>query len=329
MTFNGARRAALARAGAVALAITGMAFAPAWAQSLASRPLRIVVPWAPGGMVDTGGRVIGDALQKALGQPAAVENVPGAAGKIGAAQVAKARPDGATLLFATSSLAIDVAAARPTSFDPLHDLAPVSRVAYAHSVVIVAPDSPLKSLADLVAAAKAAPGSLSYGTPGIGSPAHLFTEMFLRAAGLRLLHVPYGRNPAINDLMGGRLSLMFATIPVALPQIRNGTVRALAVTGARRFPGLPEVPTVAEAGVPGYEAGQWLGLFVPAGTPAEAIARLNAEVGRALNTPAVADALRARGLDPAASSAAAFAQLLAADVAAMREVIRAAGIRFE
>jgi tripartite-type tricarboxylate transporter receptor subunit TctC len=244
----------------------------AGAQGFPSRAIRIVVPWPPGGLVDTGGRVVGEALTRALGQSAVVENVPGAAGTLGADQVAKAAPDGHTLLMATSSIAIDVAGGRRTPFDPRRDLVPVAPVADTNNVVIVPAASPFRSVADVIAAAKAKPGDLSYGTPGIGSPAHLFGELFAQTAGVQMLHVPYSRTPAMNDLIGGRLSVMFATIPAATPQIRNGNVRPLAVTGAARFPTLPEVPTVAESGVPGYDAGQWLGVFAPGATP-DAVAK--------------------------------------------------------
>jgi tripartite-type tricarboxylate transporter receptor subunit TctC len=322
------RRRTLKQLAALALApgVGRLAFAQS---AYPSRTIRIVVPWAPGGLVDTGGRVVGDALQKALGQAVAVENVPGAAGTLGAGQVAKAAPDGHTLLMATSSLAIDVAGGRSMSFDPARDLAPVALVADTQSVVIVPPSSAIQSIADLVQAAKAKPTGLEYGTPGVGSPAHLFGELFAQTAGVRFLHVPYGRSPAINDLMGGRLAFMVATVPVALPQIRNGKVRALAVTGARRFEALPDVPTVIEAGVAGYEAGQWLGVFAPAGTPKEIVERLNAEVSAAVRDGATAQALRNRGLDPKSATPAQFAQIMSAEIEKWRRVMQTAGIQLK
>lgn len=310
------------------------AFAPGIARAQAvgvfpSRAIRIVVPWPPGGLVDTGGRIVGDALTKALGQSAVVENVPGAAGNLGADQVAKAAPDGHTLLMGTSSIAIDVAGGRKVPFDPRRDLVPVAPVADTNNVVIVPADSPYRSLAEVVAAAKAKPGELAFGTPGIGSPAHLFGELFAQTAGVRMLHVPYSRTPAMNDLIGGRLSLMFATIPAATPQIRNGKVRPLAVTGAARFPTLPDVPTVAEAGVPGYAAGQWLGVFAPGGTPEAVVQRLNGEITKAVQAPAVAQQLQERGMIPLTATPAEFARRFADDVRKWGEVIRAADIRLE
>lgn len=299
------------------------------AQGYPSRTIRIVVPWPPGGLVDIGGRVVGEALTKAFGQSAVVENVLGAAGNLGADQVAKAAPDGHTLLMGTSSIAIDVAGGRKVAFDPLKDLAPVALVAETNSVVIVPAASTIRSIADLIAAGRAKPGQLAYGTPGIGSPAHLFSELFAQIANVQMLHVPYNRSPAMNDLVGGRLAVMFATIPSAMAQIRSNQVRALAVTGAARFPALAELPTVTEAGLPGYEAGQWLGVFAPAATPADIVAKLNSEITRAVRTPATAQQLQERGLVPLTGTPADFAKVFAADVRKWSSVIKTANIKLE
>lgn len=313
----------------VAVAFPALRPAFALAQGYPSRTIRIVVPWAAGGLVDTAGRIVADALGKSLGQSAVVENVPGVAGNLGADQVARAAPDGHTLLMGTSSIAIDVAGGRRVPFDPLKDLVPVALVADTNNVVIVPAASPFKSVADLIAAAKAKPGELSFGTPGIGSPSHLFSELFAQSAGLKMLHVPYSRTPALNDLIGGRLSVMFATIPAAMPQIRSGTVRALAVTGSTRFPTLPDVPTVAESGLPGYDAGQWVGVFAPGGTPADIVQRLNVEITKATKTPAVAQQLQERGMIPLAATPAEFAKRFADDVRKWGVVIRASDIKLE
>lgn len=318
------RRAVLA--GVLACAATAT---PALGQAYPSRPLRIIVPWGPGGLVDTGGRIVGDALQKALGQAAAVENMPGAGGAIGANQVARATPDGHTLLMATSSLAIDVGGGRALPFDPVKDLAPVGLVADTHSVVVVPPNSPIASVTDLVAAAKAKPGGLSYGSPGIGSPAHLFGELFSQMVGVSMLHVPYGRADALNDVMGGRLAVMFATIPVSMPHIKNGNLRALAVTGPTRDPGLPQIPTVVEAGVADFTVGQWLGVFAPAKTPQPVIARLSEEIAKAVAVPETAATMRARGLVPRTATPQEFAAVLAADIKKWGSVIRTAKIELQ
>jgi tripartite-type tricarboxylate transporter receptor subunit TctC len=328
-----ASAAAPARRRLLSVAAAGCAaaaFAPALrAQAFPSRPVRVVVPWAPGGLVDGGGRVIGEALGRSLGQPVVVENLPGAAGTVGADRVAKSPPDGHVLLVGTSSLAIDAAAGRRTPYDLARDLVPVATIGDTHSIVVVPAASPFTTLGELLAEARRKPGELPYGTPGIGSPAHLFTELLAQKAGVRLLHVPYNRSPAINDLMGGRLATMVATVPIALGPVRNGLLRPLAVTGPRRLPALPDVPTVAEAGVAGYSAGQWLGLLAPAGTPAQAIERIAAETARAVASPEVAKALDDRGIEPRAVGPADFARLLADDVVTWREVVRAANIRLE
>lgn len=300
-----------------------------FAHGFPSRPLRIVVPWAPGGLVDTGGRVLAEGLGRAFGTGGTAENVPGAAGTLGADQVAKAAPDGHTLLMGTSSIAVDVAGARRTAYDPQKDLAPVALLADSHSVIVVPAASPHRTLGELLAAAKSRPGELSYGTPGVGSPAHLFSELLAQSAGVQMLHVPYGRSPAMTDLLGGRLSLMVATIPVALPQIKGGQLRALAVTGRQRFALLPDVPTAAEAGLAGYEAGQWLGVFAPAATPRETVQRLAAEIARLLAVPATAQALVQRGLEPRIGGPQELAAALASDIRKWGQVMRSAQIKLE
>ena len=312
------------------LAATTLGLAlPSRAQTFPSRAFRIVVPWAPGGLVDTAARTVGEVLFKAFGQAAAVENVPGAAGTLGADLVVKAPADGSVLLMATSSIAIDVAGARKTPYQPARDLVPVALVADTDSLVVVPVASPIRSLRELVAAAKARPGELNFGTPGIGSPAHLFAEYLAQSAGVKLTHVPYGRTAAINDLIGGRLDFMVATTPSSLPQVKNGQLRALAVTGSRRSPALPDVPTVAEAGLAGYEASQWVALFAPAATPAETVRRLNAEVSKGLEAPETANLLQQRGLAVRTTTPDGLAKVVAAETEKWRRVMQASGIRLE
>jgi tripartite-type tricarboxylate transporter receptor subunit TctC len=273
--------------------------------------------------------VVADAIGRSLGQPGMVENMPGAAGTLGADFVTKAQADGHVLLMGTSSLAIDVAGARKTSYDLVRDLTPVALVADTQSVVVVPPASPLQSIADLITAAKAKPGDLAYGTPGIGSPAHLFTELFCQMAGIKMLHVPYNRTPAVNDLMAGRLSVMFATAPASLSHIRNKLLRPLAVTGTHRLAALPDVPTVAQAGLPNYQAGQWLGVFAPAATPAPTVQKLHAEITRAVNSPAVSKALEDRALEPRTASSAEFRKIVGDEIAKWTTVMRSGGIHLE
>ena len=299
------------------------------AQAYPWKPLRIVVPWAPGGLVDTGGRVVAEALTRAFGQPAPVENVPGAAGTLGAGQVAKAPGDGHTLLMGTSSVAIDVAGERRLSYDPRRDLLAAALIAETPSIVIVPVASPIRTLEQLIAAGRSRPDALSYGTPGIGSPAHLFTELFAQTAGIRMLHVPYGRTAAITDLIGERLSMMVATAPAALPQIRNGLVRPLAVTSGSRLSALPELPTVREAGLSGYEASQWLGVFAPAGTPDATVQRINTVLTSAVTGTDVTAVLRNRGLEPRTATPDAFARLFTEEIDKWARVMRAGAIRLE
>lgn len=302
------------------------AFARAWP----ARAIRVIVPWPPGGFVDSGGRIVAQALTRSLGQSVFIDNVAGAAGTLGVGQVARAAPDGYTLLMGTtSSLAIDAAGGRKLAFDPLEDLVAVALVADTNNVVVVPASSPIHSLADLIAAARARPGDLEYGTPGVGSPVHLLSELFAQIARVQMLHVPYSRSPAMNDLIGGRLAVMFATIPSAMPLIRNGKLRALAVTGATRFPTLPDVPTVIEAGLADYRAGQWLGMFAPARTPADVVRRLNDEINKAVTTPAIASQFVARGMTPDTLTPNEFGRLFADDVHKWRDVIRSAGITLE
>jgi tripartite-type tricarboxylate transporter receptor subunit TctC len=258
-----------------------------------------------------------------------VENMPGAAGTIGADQVAKATPDGHTLLIGTSSLAIDVAGARKTPYDLQRDLAPVALVADTRSIVLVQPASSYQTLADLVAAAKAKPGELTYGTQGVGSPAHLFSELFCQAAGIRMLHVPYSRTRPVADLMAGRLSVMFATAPSSIGQAKGGSLRPLAVTGTRRLAALPDVPTVSEAGVAGYEAGQWVGVFAPAATPAPVLERLSQVIAGAVASPAVTKMLEERALEPRPAGAAAMRRIVTAEIDKWGAVMRTGGIKLE
>lgn len=320
-------RRALLRGTAACVAVAAAPWAAA--QAFPSRPFRIIVPWSAGGSVDIAGRVVADALNAALGQPGVVENMPGAAGTIGADQVVRAAADGHTLLVGTSSLAIDVAGGRKTPYDLQRDLAPVALVADTRSIVLVQPQSPYRTLADLVAAAKAKPGELTYGTQGVGSPAHLFSELFCQSAGIRMLHVPYSRSRPAADLIAGRLSVMFATAPSSLGQAKGGTLRPLAVTGPRRLPALPDVPTVAEAGVAGYEAGQWVGVFVPAATPAAIRERLSQVITAAVATPAVAGVLEERALEPRPADGAAMRRIVAAEIDKWAAVMRAGGIKLE
>ncbi len=326
------RRHALQRLAALA---TGSAAAlvglPASAQAYPARPLRIVVPWPAGGLVDVAARQLGTRLQAALGQPVVVENRVGAGGSIGADLVAKAPADGHTLLFSTSALTINVAMQTKLPFDLLRDFEPVCLLAHAPSVLVVGPSFNPASVQELVAMARARPGQLSYGSAGVGSPAHFAGELLKSLQKLFIVHIPYtGAPAAMNDQLAGRLDFQFANAAVALPQVRAGKVRALAVTGAQRFAALPQVPTMVEAGVANFEADQWLGLLAPRGLPSAVQSRLSAECQKALAQDDLRAALLQAGMTAAAAGTpAGFDAALKAELAKWTSVVKAANIKPE
>jgi tripartite-type tricarboxylate transporter receptor subunit TctC len=254
-------------------------------QAWPARPVRLVVPLSPGGFADVPARLLTPRLSAALGKQVFVENRPGAGGTIGADFVAKSAPDGHTLLLVATPHVISAHLYRSLPYDSLKDFAPVAQIASGPYALVVNPkELPVSSVRELIAAAKARPGKIDYASSGNGSAQHLVGALFNTMAGIDLNHVPYkGSGPAMQDLVGGQVQVSFAGIPNVLSQVRNGRLRALAVTGAKRWSELPDVPTIAEAGVPGYEADLWLALAAPAGTPAEIIQRLHAEVGKALH----------------------------------------------
>lgn len=306
--------------------------APGIAQEYPSKPIKVVVPWPPGGLVDVAGRVVGEKLNTALGQPIIVENKAGAGGVIGADIVAKAAPDGYTLALTTSALTMNEAL-RPgrLPFNIYSSFTPVVVAARAPSVVVVHPSSGIDTLQVLIARAKAKPGGLTYASAGNGTPAHLLAELFKTRLGLDILHVPYkGAPPAMADQIAGRIDFHFANAAVALPQIRSGKVRPLAVTSAERSDMFPNVPTMAEAGVPDFEADQWIGYLVPAGTPQAIIDRLAAEVNKALLLPDVRSALQKNGmLADGRSTPQRFAAYLKLDHSRWMGVVKAASIKVD
>lgn len=305
--------------------------APAVAQDYPAKPVRIVVPWPAGGLVDVAARQVATRLQAALGQPVVVDNRVGAGGVIGADLVAKAPADGYTVLFTTSGLTINAALRTRMPFDAVKDLEPVAAVAYAPSVLVVQAGSNLRTVQELVAFAKSRPGSLSYASAGVGSPAHLSAELFKSQLGLFAVHIPYtGAPAAMNDQIAGRVDFHFANTAVALPQIKAGRVRALAVTSAKRLPGLPEVPTLAESAAPDFEADQWLGMLVPRGTPPAVVQRLAGEVNKALAAEDLRAALAVAGMTTAApGTPAGFSSYFRSDLAKWAGVVKAANIQPE
>jgi tripartite-type tricarboxylate transporter receptor subunit TctC len=291
------------------------------------RPVKVIVPSPPGGGTDILARVLAQHLSKALGQPFFVENKAGAGNMIGIEFVAHAAADGYTVLVVPSTLALNSVLYKKVPYDPVRDFAPVTLAATAPNVLVVNPALPAKSLAEFIALAKAKPGALSYGTPGIGTSPHLSMELLKSMAGIDLQHVPYrGTAAAVTDVIGGQIAVTFANALTAKPQVDAGRVRALAVSGPKRIEALPAVPPVAEAGVPGYEAMQWYGVVVPAGTPAPVIARLNAEAVKALQSDEMKEKLALDGAQPVGSTPAAFAALIRSELEKWTRVARAAKI---
>jgi len=280
-----------------------------------ARPLRIVVPFAPGGSTDIFARLVGDRLATALGQPVVIENRAGASGNIGADAVAKSAPDGYTLLMATTGvMAINNALFKSMTFDAAKDFEPVIYIASISNVVIVPVDLPAKSIAELIALAKREPGKLSFASSGAGASTHMSAELFKSMAGIDILHIPYkGSGQALPDLISGRVSMMFENAPGAVAYIKAGKVRALAVTGLKRVAALAEVPTVAESGLPGYESLSWSGLAVVAGTSKEIVHKLNVETAAILATAEMRAKLAEQGADAVGGSPEQFAAHIRAE----------------
>jgi len=278
----------------VALALATSALA----QTYPTRPVRMVVPLSAGGFTDVAARILAPRLSEALGQQVFVENKPGAGATIGAEVVAKSKPDGYTLLFTATPHVISAALYRNLPYDPLKDFTAVTLVASGPYVLVVNPQLQVRTVQELIAAAKAQPGKIDYASSGNGSAQHLVSAMFASMAGIELSHVPYkGSGPAMQDLLGGQVKVSFAGIPNVMPHLRSGKLRALAVSTPKRSPDLPEVPTLAEAGVPGFDATLWAAILAPAGTPSEIVQKLYAETAKALRHPEALKAISLTGLD--------------------------------
>ena len=306
-TWNPLRGRTLRRTIIAALAgLSLLSAAPGLAQDVASypnKPVRLIVPWPVGGATDVMARIVADKLSTKLGQPFVVENKPGATGYIGTQQVIQAAPDGYTLLAMAASLhSFTPSVARTMPFDPVTGITPISVFVTFPSVLAVSTDSPFKSVGDLIAAAKAAPGKLTFGSSGTGSAAHLIPELLATSTGVQFLHVPYkGAAPALTDLMGGQITFVIDSIPSPLPQIRNGRLKALAVTSAQRSAALPDVPTIAET-MPGFEASIWLGIGGPPGLPAAIANKIAGAIGEIARDPAYIAQVLALGANAASSS---------------------------
>jgi tripartite-type tricarboxylate transporter receptor subunit TctC len=307
-------------------ALLATAALAAHAQSFPSKPVKIIVPFGPGGFTDVAARILQKELAPAIGQPVIIENRPGAGSTIGTDAVAKAAPDGYTLAMVSTAHVISPHIYKSMPFDPIKDYTPVMRLAEGPYVLAVHPSLPVKNVAELLALAKAKPGEIDYASSGNGSSQHLVGALFCSMAGIKLNHVPYkGSNQAMNDVLGGQVKVTFAGVPNVLPNLQNGKLKALGVTTAKRYAEMPDVPTIAEAGVPGYDATVWLGLLAPANTPHEVVQKLNADITRILSTPEAKKLMASAGVDVAPSSPDAFGKLMQSELDRWGKVVRETG----
>jgi tripartite-type tricarboxylate transporter receptor subunit TctC len=324
------RLARPALAAAITVAALSSALIAASAQTYPTHPIRLIVGFPPGGINDLVARIVGQSVSDSLGQPIVIENRPGAGGTIGANAVAKASPDGYTLLLGSvSNLAMAPSQYKDLPYDPIKDFAPVALVAASPNILVVPNDSPIHSVQDLIALAKKLPGKITYASAGNGTSNHLTVELLKTMAGIDLVHVPYrGDAPGMTEVLAGRIQMMFPTLPVALPQIRAGQLRAIAVSSPKRSELIPEIPTVAESGnLPEFAVSVWVGILAPAGTSAEIVGKLNAEIRKALASSAVREQLERQGTEPAtAAEPKDFALYLAAETKKWGEVAKSSGI---
>lgn len=316
----------------VLLAVLGMLMAaPVWAQSYPTKPVRIVAPFPPGGVADVLARALAPELQAVLGQQVIVDNKPGAGGNIGAEIVAKAEPDGHTLLLASAGiLTINEFLYAKMPFDPAKAFLPITVVGDMPNIVVVHPRAGVATLKELIDKAKAQPGKLDFGSAGNGTTTHLAIVLLEQAAKIKLAHVPYkGAAPAVQDLVAGQIDGLVDNPPLVLPHIKSGAIKALAWAAPQRMAILPDVPTAAEAGLPGFEASSWFALVAPAGTPKEIVARLNAEAAKILKDPKMAEQFAQRGIRLVGNSAEEFAVFIPKERARWGEIVKASGVKLE
>jgi len=308
-----------------------LGIAGANAQGYPAKPIRIIVPFPPGGIADLFARVIGQKFGEAWGQPGVVENRPGAGGNIGAELVAKSPADGYTLV--TGSIgthAVNVSIFSKLAYDPIRDFAPVALIMEAEGLLVLHPSVPVKSVKELIALAKARPGQIAYASAGHGTASHLAGELFKSLAKVDMVHVPYkGNVPALTDLIAGQTSLLFATMPTALPHVQSGRLKALAVASIARSPAAPQLPTIAESALPGYAVTNWIGFFAPAGTPREVVTKLNAEVVRVMQAPDIQKRLATEGAKFSPWTPDQFAAFVKAEISKWAKVVKEVGIKPE
>jgi tripartite-type tricarboxylate transporter receptor subunit TctC len=312
-------------------AVTALVAGPARAQAYPSKPIHIVVTFPLGGAPDILSRLIGAKMQESWGQPVIVDNKPGAGGNIGAESVARSPADGYTVVMGTvGTHAINPSLYSKMPYDPIKDFAPVIMVASTPNLLVVNPSVPARNVQELIALAKAKPGELSYGSPGIGTSIHVSGELFNTMAGVKTVHVPYkGRQFAIPDLLSGQIQFMFDNMPSALPVAKEGKLRALAVTSAKRHPAAPDIPTMAESGLPGFDATSWFAVYAPAGTPPDVVAKLNTEIDRILALPDVKEKLAGIGLDVVGGPPDQLAAFTRAELAKWSKVVKDSGAKAE
>ncbi|MBI5909599.1 MAG: tripartite tricarboxylate transporter substrate binding protein [Betaproteobacteria bacterium] len=317
----------VAASGATLLGVASLS--TAWAQVYPTKPIRIIVPAAAGGITDILGRAVGQKLSEQVGQPVVIDNKPGANGIIGMEAAAKSAPDGYTLVVGyTATLAINPSLYSKLPYDPVKDFAPITPALSLSLVVIAHPSVPAKNLKELIALGKAKPGQLSYGTAGIGATGHLAMELFKTLTGADFTHVPYkGNAPAYTDLLGGQVQLMFADVPGSLGYIKANRVQAFAITSPRRSPMIPDVPTVTEAGLAGFEPNILFGFLAPAGIPRDIVTRLNTEIVKVLKDPAFGQRFAAQAAEVVHSSPEEYAEYIKADIPKWAKVVKASGAK--
>jgi len=317
---------------ALGLLVGALAWLPnAGAQEYPTKPIRLVITYPPGGNTDLVGRALALKLGVFMGQQVVVDNRGGAGGVLGSMITAQSAPDGYTIMLGTSAgMVINPLLSRKLTYDPVRDFAPVSMVVIVPQLLVINPQLPVKNVRELIAFAKAKPGYLNAGSSGVGTPNHFGTELLKWLAGVDIVHVPYkGGAPALTDLLGGQIQMAFSSVPAVLPHIKAGRLVALGVGSAKRSPALPNIPTIAEAGVPGYEYTTWYGIFAPAKTPRTLIARLNAEIVKAMETPDIKDRFTALGGDPDPGTPEELRAYMANESAKWAKIIKAANIRIE
>jgi tripartite-type tricarboxylate transporter receptor subunit TctC len=320
------RRQVLSFAGGVMATPLVLRSALAWPD----QPIRLVVPFTPGGGPDIIARFVAERLSPKLGQPVTVENLPGASGNIGSQQVARAKPDGQTLMSSVNTLVMNASLYKNLPYDPVADFAPLGLTAWGSLVLVAHPSQEPNSLAELVAAAKAAPKTLTYGSPGVGTPHHLSMALMEIASGIVLVHVPYkGSAGAVQDLLGGQIGYMFLPVQVSAPHIRAGKLKAIATGSPERLPQFPDVPTLNESGLKGVDVDMWYGFFAPKSTPTDVVTRLNQEIVAILDSPAARTAFEAQGLIAATSTPDALGEIVVRDRARWADVVAKRGIQPE